>query len=1254
MAMGLFKRRDTTADTLEKLAGFHEALLSGLELKPMLRNLLTAATQSLGAERAAIFLYHAEEGDLRGEVGTGVGTNHTVSAISLSLAHEGPIQRAFFGPPEGLELPEEILLPVHSSSAPAEGKPFCWNKPESHCNLQPRIRSTQRAQRCPTCPHFGGVGVLSLEGMALDAETRQLLPVLARLVALALRNAQLYETALNHQNRLARNARVLEVVNTISRHLVRNLEQRQVLEALAWGLYRDLGYYRVTITLNRNGVLEGLLTVKEGQIFWTEGRSQLRFPIQDSSDPFARAARERRPLVVSEKELPPTARAQQMAFVPITAYLPILAEEEVLGVVAVDHGDSGQAVDSEELRYVQLLSYVAGAALKNAHTFEERDQASRALALERQKLTQALELMGDAVIVLEEYEGFANRKAREVLGLGERVALDNLPPELYPALEGQPVEYLQAGRTFSALGTREGRLWVLVLHEITAIRQAQQHLENQSRFLGHLAKVTRQALESPDSAHLLSTLANHLADLFAADQVYLTLWDPTHNKPLPVASHGFPSERYREVESESPRSTFTEAALRSGKVLVIEDTRQTPFADVSITRQFPSASAMVLPFIAQSRWLGAAILGYQQHRSFSDLEVAQAQQAAELIALALLKTRLLEELERRERRFKALLESSQDVVYVVSPEGFLRYVSPNAQAVLGYDPEGYLHAEVNGLSFFHPEDRPRAQTLFKELLVAPGTTRVAELRLLDAQQQVRQVELWGRNLTHDPAVGGVAITLRDISQRHQAELARQESERRYRGIFDHTEDAIFLIEVEPDGTFRFEGNNPAHQRQTGIAQEAIAGKTPHELLPPELAEQVSANYRRALSEGRAISYEETLELPAGRRTWLTQLVPIPNSEGRIDLIAGISRDISERKLAEAALRESEARNRAILQALPDLLFVMDAEGTILAYQGRRDQLLMEPEAFLGRRISEVLPPEVAERINSAITEVLTHGEMRSVEYRLNVQGEPLDFEARLAQSAERQVLAVVRDITQQKQLERMKQEFVSAVSHELRTPLVGILGFAELLEEEPDLNEESREFARLIRESGLRLKNMVDNLLDSNRLESGRFEVNRRRVNLTPVLRDVAAAFRGVAQLSGIALELHLAPLPSLPADPDRIGQVIGNLLSNAFKFTPKNGRVTLRAYTREDRLRIEVEDTGPGISPDEVGRLFQRYARTRTALERGVRGTGLGLYISKAIVEAHHGTIGVNSELGKGSCFYVELPISAVEAGEPALGHSS
>ncbi|MER3461890.1 MAG: PAS domain-containing sensor histidine kinase, partial [Armatimonadota bacterium] len=139
---------------------------------------------------------------------------------------------------------------------------------------------------------------------------------------------------------------------------------------------------------------------------------------------------------------------------------------------------------------------------------------------------------------------------------------------------------------------------------------------------------------------------------------------------------------------------------------------------------------------------------------------------------------------------------------------------------------------------------------------------------------------------------------------------------------------------------------------------------------------------------------------------------------------------------------------------------------------------------------------------------------------------------------------------------------------------------------------------------------------------------------------DVAAAFRGVAQLSGIAFEQHLEPLPLLLADPDRVGQVVGNLLSNAFKFTPKNGRVTLRARAQDGRLRLEVEDTGPGIPPEQIDRLFQRYGRTRSALERGIGGTGLGLYISKAIVEAHDGHIGVNSVPGKGSCFCVELPL--------------
>ncbi|MFZ8812971.1 MAG: ATP-binding protein, partial [Thermus aquaticus] len=337
------------------------------------------------------------------------------------------------------------------------------------------------------------------------------------------------------------------------------------------------------------------------------------------------------------------------------------------------------------------------------------------------------------------------------------------------------------------------------------------------------------------------------------------------------------------------------------------------------------------------------------------------------------------------------LEHSQDVVYVLDREGLVRFVSQNVRHILGYDPEGYKRAPIRALEFVHPEDRPRAEALFQELLAQPGVVRVAEFRVLHADGTPIPVSAWGRNLLHEPRVGGVVVTLRDLR--------------------------------------------------------------PH------------------------------------------------------------------------------------LEA------------------------------------------------------------------------------------------------------ERVKGEFIAAVSHELRTPLAVIMGLAELLREEalPPSAQESVEF---ILESAFRLKTMVDNLLDTSRLEAGRFEVAKRPVNLRPLLLELAKSFSGVARLSGVEFWVDVGELPLLEADPDRMVQVVGNLLSNAFKFTPPGGRASLRAYATEEALVLEVADTGPGIPEEDLPRLFQRYGRAENARARGVSGTGLGLYISKHIVEAHGGRIEVESEEGKGSLFRVILPL--------------
>jgi len=235
-------------------------------------------------------------------------------------------------------------------------------------------------------------------------------------------------------------------------------------------------------------------------------------------------------------------------------------------------------------------------------------------------------------------------------------------------------------------------------------------------------------------------------------------------------------------------------------------------------------------------------------------------------------------------------------------------------------------------------------------------------------------------------------------------------------------------------------------------------------------------------------------------------------------------------------------------------------------------------------------------------------------------------------------LILFRDITLEREADRLKSEFIAAVSHELKTPLASILGFSELLIGHDYSPFELQGFLENIHYSSLRLKDMVNNLLDTSHLEAGRFSIGKLLVNLQPVLAQIARSFAGVAKLSQVHFNTELEELPTIEADPERIGQVVGNLLSNAFKFCPRRGTIWLRARPHGGVL-IEVEDTGPGIPLEEQGQLFRRYGRTKNAIARGIVGTGLGLYISRAIVEAHQGRIWVDSQEGRGARFSVWLP---------------
>lgn len=240
-------------------------------------------------------------------------------------------------------------------------------------------------------------------------------------------------------------------------------------------------------------------------------------------------------------------------------------------------------------------------------------------------------------------------------------------------------------------------------------------------------------------------------------------------------------------------------------------------------------------------------------------------------------------------------------------------------------------------------------------------------------------------------------------------------------------------------------------------------------------------------------------------------------------------------------------------------------------------------------------------------------------------------------------LFVAADVTQAREVARLKDEFVGLISHELRTPLSSILGYLELMRDDDvhPLSEEQVQYLGVAERNAHRLLRLVGDLLFTAQVESGRFPLDSREVELDTIVRASVESARPAAHAAGIEL-VEVLPATPVPVygDPTRLGQAVDNLISNAIKFTPRDGRVTVSLALTDGVAEISVADTGLGIAADEVEHLFSRFFRATTATRNAVPGVGLGLTITKAIVTAHGGEMAVESVEGAGTTFRMRIPL--------------
>jgi signal transduction histidine kinase len=364
--------------------------------------------------------------------------------------------------------------------------------------------------------------------------------------------------------------------------------------------------------------------------------------------------------------------------------------------------------------------------------------------------------------------------------------------------------------------------------------------------------------------------------------------------------------------------------------------------------------------------------------------------------------------------------------------------------------------------------------------------------------------------------------------------------------------------------------------------------------------------------------------------------------------------ITHRYGADDTLRRSVATNRALLDALPDVLLRIGANGRLVNYKAAADDPLLVPQPeWLGQPLAALLGADAARLLEEGVARALAHGTTQRVELPLTLAGQAREYEARIVATEPGEALAIVRDLSERVAVERATIAAIATVAHELRTPLTAIRGALGLLLRGlgGELPSAGRALITIANANAGRVLRLVHDLLDSEKAASGTMVLERTPHDLMPLVDEAIAT----NQTYGAQFEVRFVLANTLPGvqvhvDGDRLIQVLTNLLANAARFSPPGAAVEVGLAREGDRVRISVRDHGPGIPESFQPRVFQKFAQAPGPGRRARSGTGLGLSISKAIVEELGGEIGFQSIPGCGALFFVDLPVwgdAAVAVGE-------
>ncbi len=720
----------------------------------------------------------------------------------------------------------------------------------------------------------------------------------------------------------------------------------------------------------------------------------------------------------------------------------------------------------------------------------------------------------------------------------------------------------------------------------------------------------------------------------------------------------------RQIAGEAVASETSARGVVEHFQLRYPDGRAIPLDDL------PLARALRGEVVSDYQYVGRTRRG---DRSFVGSSAPIRNAAGEITSAIVMFTDITERRRAEElaTRLGRILDVSSNEIYVYDA-ATLRFMQVNESALRNL---GYTLDELTAMTSVDIKPAFTAESF--EAVLAPLRAGERDEVRFDTVHRRKDGSLYPIDAliqisrTETPPV--FVSIVQDITERHAAEQQREQllkeiDERRrfVQTVIESAPVGIAVFATDAEVTVRIANDQYLQALDESWRSAGIVGRGVHEFVPAEVTETLLSLYRRVVESGEPIfvhEFEQTIRRDATAYVdW--SLVPLMESGDRVTGVLSLVSDVTDRvrsrqrieELAwDAAKRASELET--VIASIADGVMVTDAEGRIIlendaarsltgrARSAAAPGLAAQGEArYLRDADGTPLPPHElplgrAVRGETVTDQVLLVQRADTGENRFLIYS---SAPVQAVGGAITGAVAVFRDITEMKQLDQMKDEFISIAAHELRTPLTAIKGYAELLDRRLSAQggrEGDRKSLGVIRKQTERLSGLVNEMLDVSRIEAGRLQLNSEPFDLSALVGEVVSNMRVSATTHD--LSLTAAPAIEVSGDTARIEQVLINLISNAITYSPEGGEISVRAWTEGAYALVSVTDHGVGMSQEELPHLFDRFYRAPKANIMRSGGMGLGLYICQEIVTRHGGTIAAESTEGAGSTFTFTLPLS-------------